>query len=647
MHTMSLLFNQQGQLTASTHSIDQSVVNVDEIVLFYRGQTTPIAFADLMPILTKQFRIDVDIVFRGQKYAGNVTRVTKVDGESEYIVSLKHSTDNSAAPTDKMINILDSAQIASWEWNVCSDELHVNERWANILGYTLADIVPVTYDTWLSHLHPDYRPLLEQKLLAHYRGKESYFEFESPVLTHDGEWVWVKDIGRVVSRTDDGEPEWVFGARIDIHRSKMAQLELEKLQQQLDHVMELSPSVIYKMSADHNEEIRFITKGVESLLGYSPNEVIGGQHWWTSRIRHEDVKEYRRCAQSTKLRAYHPIMDCEYRFTKGNGEEVWLVDRLRYVENGDGGESYFVGSVIDLSEFVTLNQHFKTLSLLPPGIIYQFEQDAEGHMSFPYVSQEFEHIFGVSPEEAQQDAKHVFAVLHPDDESVIKKLIEQSSIEMSEMESEFRIERDGETHWYFFQAAPAKQVDGAILWSGQIIDITERKQMVLKLEKESTTDPLTGTYNRRFFMDQIKLLRELTPDHPHEFSILALDFDHFKTINDTYGHDVGDAVLKQTVHAVQPLLREPDILARMGGEEFDILLPNTSATDAMLVAERIRDTVEQNQIRHGETHLNITLTIGVVSSLQATNIPELLKLADRALYRGKEQGRNRVILASD
>ncbi|MBF9000410.1 GGDEF domain-containing protein [Vibrio nitrifigilis] len=642
MHTMSLVFNEQGRLISSTHSFDDlSLRNIDELVISYRNQQQ-IKFPSLKEILQKQFRIDVYIEFEEQVYSGNVTCVAKVDGQQEFIVSLKHATDNSSSPNDKMINILDSARIATWEWNITSDELHVNELWANILGYSLESIAPVTYKTWQDHLHPDYRHLLAQKLNAHYVGKEAYFKLESPVLNHEGEWIWVKDIGRVVSRLSNGEPEWVFGARIDINRSKMAQLELEKLQEQLDELMALSPSVIYKMASDRDAKVLFVSSGVERLLGYSAEELVGKPHWWCSHIAEEDLAEYQRCTELTKERSYHPIMDCEYRFTKANGESVWLVDRIRYVDSGDE-PAYFVGSVIDLSEFITLNQHLKSLSLLPPGVIYQFEKKADGHMSFPYVSQEFEHVFGVSPKVAAEDALRVFEVIHPDDVKNILNVVDQSFLDMSDAECEFRITRDDKTQWYYFQSSPIQQGEGSVLWSGQVINITDRKNMELQLEKESTTDPLTGTYNRRFLLNRVKELKQQHSEHDWVFSLISIDFDHFKAVNDDYGHDGGDAVLKQTVKCINKNLRDKDVFARMGGEEFVIFLPDTSHQAALIIAERIRQKVEHNVIQHRKKKISITITQGVASSTQSDSIQELLKISDRALYLGKKRGRNCVV----
>jgi diguanylate cyclase (GGDEF)-like protein len=167
--------------------------------------------------------------------------------------------------------------------------------------------------------------------------------------------------------------------------------------------------------------------------------------------------------------------------------------------------------------------------------------------------------------------------------------------------------------------------------------------------KLATTDPLTGVYNRRTFQELAtrqlsRCRRERIP-----LSLLILDLDHFKAVNDTYGHLAGDDVLKAFSQLVSGCLRKEDLLARYGGEEFVILLPGTPEHAAVGLAERIRDLVAATPLRAGARVLNLAVSVGVAAATAAAlqSIETMLGRADQALYTAKAQGRNRVIALED
>ncbi|TAA41048.1 sensor domain-containing diguanylate cyclase [Corallincola spongiicola] len=171
------------------------------------------------------------------------------------------------------------------------------------------------------------------------------------------------------------------------------------------------------------------------------------------------------------------------------------------------------------------------------------------------------------------------------------------------------------------------------------IDITKQKRLESQLVKLSNTDALTGAYNRRRFDEELNRLSRIADRYANnQFCLAILDLDHFKAVNDTHGHDVGDEVLKTVVSHIHPLLRETDFFARLGGEEFAVLMPHTEISAAISVAERLR-----NEIEHANIVPKVTMSIGVVA--YQANMPEteLYRRADIALYQAKALGRNRVM----
>ncbi len=162
----------------------------------------------------------------------------------------------------------------------------------------------------------------------------------------------------------------------------------------------------------------------------------------------------------------------------------------------------------------------------------------------------------------------------------------------------------------------------------------------------AVTDPLTGLNNRRHLTSHLGSLMDHSADGKADLCLLILDIDHFKQVNDKYGHDAGDEVLKEFSQRLKKAVRGIDLVCRYGGEDFVVLMPDTDENVAFRVAERIRTTVamEPFAIHRGSKTINVTVSIGMAMLTSAMSSPgELLKSADMALYRAKNEGRNRVI----
>jgi diguanylate cyclase (GGDEF)-like protein len=180
----------------------------------------------------------------------------------------------------------------------------------------------------------------------------------------------------------------------------------------------------------------------------------------------------------------------------------------------------------------------------------------------------------------------------------------------------------------------------------------DTRQHAAEMEILATSDSLTGVANQRHFHHLAGLELEHARRMERSFSLMALDIDHFKRINDSWGHAAGDAALKSFVGACRLALREYDILGRCGGEEFAVALPNTGSDGARIIAERLRHQVEAISLVYGEgATIAFTVSIGVVCLPPSgkpgfADIADMMETADRALYRSKAEGRNRVTFAS-
>jgi len=164
------------------------------------------------------------------------------------------------------------------------------------------------------------------------------------------------------------------------------------------------------------------------------------------------------------------------------------------------------------------------------------------------------------------------------------------------------------------------------------------------LQKLAQTDPLTELHNRRYMMETLEAEFDRSSRVGSPFALLMLDLDHFKQVNDTFGHQLGDKVLQSTAWEIQALLRQYDSAARFGGEEFALLLPETPLNGAKLVAERVRQSINDIEFAGPLSKLKISISIGVaaIPHNKISTVSDLVRLADDALYAAKRNGRNRV-----
>lgn len=275
-------------------------------------------------------------------------------------------------------------------------------------------------------------------------------------------------------------------------------------------------------------------------------------------------------------------------------------------------------------------------SLPTPMALIRFDTSAIIDANAPAAA-----TFGYQPEELAGAFTHAFYA-DPNGRETLRRDLETDGI-VRDREMRFT-HRDGHTLWLLISAALMQDGDHPlILLSFQ--DITSAKTREQELSHQATTDALTGTANRRHFLEQAeRRLRKTTPLSTPT-AILILDLDLFKAVNDAHGHLAGDKVLRQVAFAIQASLRQRDLCGRLGGEEFGVLLPDTDLHGALELAERLREAVEQLVIPLEDGAIvRPTISIGgtLADGIGEGNLVRLLSIADQALYAAKKAGRNRV-----
>ena len=318
----------------------------------------------------------------------------------------------------------------------------------------------------------------------------------------------------------------------------------------------------------------------------------------------------------------------------------WNISPLREAE---GAINYFVSVQRDTTHEVEL-EHFNQalLESLGEGV---FGIDDEGRFTFLNAAalnilgyRDAGDLMGQSSHELTH-YQYPDGTPYPETECPIYQVMRSGEALYGWRDHFFK--RDGNPIPVEASATPLWEREGGI-FGGVVVfrDISEQRRLEEELEHQAMHDPLTGTYNRHF-CDNL-LVREVdrVERHPEPLALLMLDIDYFKAINDAHGHLVGDRVLKRLAQAIQGGLRSMDTLARWGGEEFLVILPNTAQEGALQLGERLRSAVAETDF--GDDVGAVRVSIGAGERQEGEALRDWLERIDEALYRAKEAGRNRV-----
>jgi diguanylate cyclase (GGDEF)-like protein/PAS domain S-box-containing protein len=282
-------------------------------------------------------------------------------------------------------------------------------------------------------------------------------------------------------------------------------------------------------------------------------------------------------------------------------------------------------------------EKFRKLTSLSPVGIFQINPAGE----IIYVNQRWREINNIKHQEP--DLQSWFASLHPEDAPALNKLWHRLVTEHEDMACEARlVATNGSISWAYIQATSLHSKEGKLLgFLGSLSDISELKKAQIQMENLAFYDPLTGLANRRLFKNRLAKAVKSVQRTNSSIALLFLDLDQFKRINDTLGHDIGDALLKEIARRLNNNVRENDTVCRIGGDEFTILLIDVNNTnDVRIVAEKILLSLARPFMLSGQEIMS-TVSIGITMTPEDSIEPNtLMKNADLAMYRAKELGRN-------
>lgn len=255
---------------------------------------------------------------------------------------------------------------------------------------------------------------------------------------------------------------------------------------------------------------------------------------------------------------------------------------------------------------------------------------------------------GYGEDELPKNLAETFNLIHPNDfQDGMQKVKAHFAGETARYQSEMRTKaKDGSWVWFInLGRVVERDEDGNVTrFMGITLDVDQRHLLEEQFRAWAYTDSLTGLNNRRGFTEAGAIEIERAVRYGHPLSLLMFDIDHFKNVNDSFGHQAGDEVLQGVTDCVNATLRQIDLKARWGGDEFIALLVETGLDEATQIAERLRGIVEETGFQLAE---HVTLSIGIATMEKGDNLESMIRRADNALYRAKHSGRNRINFLTD
>jgi diguanylate cyclase (GGDEF)-like protein/PAS domain S-box-containing protein len=296
-----------------------------------------------------------------------------------------------------------------------------------------------------------------------------------------------------------------------------------------------------------------------------------------------------------------------------------------------------------LAELEASKVELKSILDQLPDVLYRTDM----HGIITMISPVCLDVIGFGREEMLGTALSDYYSIREDRQKIVQAICEAGG-KAVRVESSLR-HKDGSIVWVLTNAFVRFDSSGQpVSIEGLARDISERKRMEDQLMTLSRTDGLTGAYNRSHFMEKSEEVINMMRRYQHPASMMVADLDHFKSINDRYGHHAGDLALKAFTNVCRQEIRESDILGRLGGEEFGLMLPETTIQHAQVLAERIRKAAAAIAITLDDQTIRVTVSIGLVElSTEDATLDSVMRRADLAMYQAKAGGRNQVVTAME
>jgi diguanylate cyclase (GGDEF)-like protein/PAS domain S-box-containing protein len=537
----------------------------------------------------------------------------------------------------QLSEIIHATNVGTWQWNLKTNEIQINDLWAEMLGYTLSELQPINIHTWEKLTHPeDLKDAYEiiEKVVS---GTLDFYEVDSRIKHKDGYYMWIHDRGKVTRYTPKGEPLIMSGTHTDITSRKKLAIQETYYTKLLNYIINHMNSGIAVYDKDLN--YIYVSHNYIDQFKLKDGNIIGKHHYEVFPDMPEKWKKvHQRSLKGEVLsspRDTYPRADGTTDYTRwesrpwydDKGEIGGIIVYSEVINNQIKIEQDLENKVKEL--YIQKEEIEATLLAIGDGVI---STDAKGKIQA--FNDAASKLTGYTKEEAYEaDFDLLFKIIHEKTKEPIQSPIKQvlnSGKTLVLSNHVMLIDKLGGKHLIENSASPIynekNELTGVIL---VFRDVTEKKYKQREIEYLSAHDYLTGLYNRRFFAEEL-LQNDNKETYP--LGLLMIDLNGLKILNDAYGHNIGDLALRQVAKGLLEVINNQGTVSRIGGDEFTVILPNTSN-------EKIHSLIDKLHIRIKEVKINnASLSIAIGYAIRHDDNDEIasfLKKAEDMMYKLK------------
>ena len=577
----------------------------------------------------------------------------------EDISGRKRAEAELAAVESRWSFALESAGQGVWDCNLLTGRSYYSPVWKAMLGFA-EDEFGDTAREWQALIHPEDLPRVAELDRDNRDGKADIFECEFRMRHKLGHWVWVLDRGRVIEHAADGTPLRMIGTHTDITRLKRVEAALAESESRWNFALESARQGVW--DHDYRAGTTFYSATWKEILGYKPFELTDSQDMWKSLIHPEDLAGVEEVDRN-HMAGLSEFLECEFRMRHKDGRWVWILDRGKVVERDeDGNPLRMIGTHTDITlskgvatELERLTEKLQeekerlrvTLDSIGDGVICT---DVAGRVTFMNPNAEVETDW-LEADAIGQPISEVFGVVSETEDGPAPDPVQEclrTRQPVSIQDNVVLVSREGRRRNVRSTAALVKGVNGDIHGAVLVFqDVTDARRLHQKLAHTASHDALTELRNRPSFEEELQeACREVTAEGKNH-SVCFIDLDHFKVVNDTGGHAAGDMLLREIAKILKVSVRSHDISARIGGDEFALLLRDCPLEQAQLVAAKVVQTINDLQFEYDDRSFKVGASAGVALITADLRPAEVVKMADAACYAAKAVGRGTVRVANN
>ncbi|WP_113906815.1 GGDEF domain-containing protein [Aliidiomarina celeris] len=536
--------------------------------------------------------------------------------------------------------ILSGGNVGTWVWNVQTGETRFNEAWANIVGYTLDEISPVSIEIWMKFVYEEDLEISNQKLQDYFTGKTDQYVCEARMRHKNGHLVKVLDKGKVFTWDQDGNPEWMYGIHVDITEQWEKEKEIARLKEKLELFADNLPGFVfqYKIDKDGHASFPFASAMVEEIYGCTPEQITQDAQIVMEVLSPKD----RPAVEQSIIKSMESLEDwiASYRVLHPTKGEIWVEGKSTPRRQEDGSIIWH-GYLHEVTHEMRQREQLKLMS----AVFLATNQavmitDSEGNITD--VNEAFETSTGYRKEDVLGKTPSILSSGRQS-KSFYQAMWQQLA-ETGHWRGElWNRKKSGEAYPQLLTIDTLYNDDHEIShYIGVSSDISELIAKQDHLEGLVNQDPLTGLLNRRALEKELEHVVN-TETNTHMTAVIYFDLDNFKSLNDHVGHRAGDEFLVELATKLKSELREKDVLSRVGGDEFvGVLRGVKSKTFIEDLVRRFETSTRQLAGKYNSPK-PVGVSIGVAYfPVDATTSKALLELADQRMYRVKSAHKGHI-----